>query len=423
MPTPPVPDEYLAEVAALLTEHGNQTAAAKHATKLDRLLRPCGKGISRGAFQDRQKRAAEKGMLGFKPVLPGFRISQTTAVMKDGNVVHEYIQQKPERGEAFDVPAGHVVKGVSALLDPDGREIVKWVKTREGDGPGLVAALKDIFDEYRGRAELVPPPASTDADLMSIYPIGDQHNGLMAWGRETGEAYDLKIGKERLETTAAALIAQSPPSRRALILNLGDWTHQDSNKNMTPASGNILDVDGRYFKVVTTGVHLMRHLIDLALAKHEQVEVRNNPGNHDPHASVALTVALSAFYEGNPRVKIDDSPDEWFFRRFGRNLLGSHHGHRCKPQEMAMAMAERCAEDWGVTWFRHFYFGHIHHETTKEVMGVRVESFQTLAAKDAYAHNAGYSSGQSLTSITLHAERGEVGRHRVNIAPARKLAA
>jgi hypothetical protein len=414
MPTPPLSDEAVRAAADLLKAHnGNVTHAAKAA------------GLDRGTFRGRLKHAAERGFLGTKPVLPGFRISQTTAFQTDGVTTREVIQQRPEPGPVFEMPEGMRYTGVSAYTDGEDRVIGKWHLGRlvKDEGADVVAAIKEAFGEYRGRAQLVPPPASCDADLMSIYPIGDAHHGLMAWGKETGEAYDLKIGKERLETTAAALIAQSPPSRRALILNLGDWTHQDSNKNMTPASGNILEVDGRYFKVVLTGVHLMRYLIDLALAKHDEVEVRNNPGNHDPHASVALTIALAMFYENNPRVRIDESPDEWFFRRFGQNLIGSHHGHRCKPQEMAMAMAERCREDWGVTAFRHFYFGHIHHETAKEVMGVRVESFQTLAAKDAHAHNTGYSSGQSLTSITLHAEQGEVGRHRVNIAPARRAAA
>jgi hypothetical protein len=62
-----------------------------------------------------------------------------------------------------------------------------------------------------------------------------------------------------------------------------------------------------------------------------------------------------------------------------------------------------------------FYFGHIHHETVKEIGGVRCESFQTLAAKDAYAITGGYRSGQSLTSITHHRSAGEIGRHRINI--------
>ncbi len=40
---------------------------------------------------------------------------------------------------------------------------------------------------------------------------------------------------------------------------------------------------------------------------------------------------------------------------------------------------------WIAPKYRVFYYGHTHHEAAKEVGDVRVESFQTLAAKDAYA--------------------------------------
>src|SRR5437879_584017 len=74
-------------------------------------------GISVSALKHRTKLAAERGLLGTKPVLPGFRISQTTAVTnQDGDVVREFIQQRPELGAPFEVPPGHAVKGVSALV-------------------------------------------------------------------------------------------------------------------------------------------------------------------------------------------------------------------------------------------------------------------------------------------------------------------
>ena len=202
-----------------------------------------------------------------------------------------------------------------------------------------------------------------------------------------------------------------------MILNLGDWQHADDQSNTTRESHNQLDVDGRWYKVLTAGVRLMMEVIDLALAKHERVVVRNIPGNHDPHASKALTVALAAFYARDKRVTIDDDPGEFFFRRFGVNLVGATHGHRMKPDKMAQTMAVDRAADWGATLYRWFLFGHIHHETAKEVMGVRVESFQTLASKDACHHASGYRAGQSLQSITLHKKHGEIGRHRVNIPP------
>jgi hypothetical protein len=161
----------------------------------------------------------------------------------------------------------------------------------------------------------------------------------------------------------------------------------------------------------------MQDCIEMALAKHDHVLVVNIPGNHDPHASVALTVALGAFYANNPRVTVDQNPNEIWFHRFGQTLMGAAHGHKIKPERMGMAMATMCREDWGKTKYHWFLFGHIHHETVKEVGDVRCESFRTLAANDAYHHAAGYVAGKSLVSVTLHVEDGEIGRHKVNIAP------
>lgn len=361
----------------------------------------------------RIKHLASKGLLKTSGVLPGYIIKSIATKDENG----AWIKQVKEPGEEFKIPEGHGVKGVSALVDADGRIIQQWVKTGAEKTDIAIAAIKEAFDDYKGRADPVEPPEYVDEDLLSVYPIADQHNGLVAWGRETGESYDLQIGVDRLRATMARLIAQSPYSKEALILNLGDWTHQDSNKNATPASGHVLDVDGRYFKVVYAGVQLMLDCIDLALKKHEKVIVKNIPGNHDTHAYVALVMGVAAFYHNDPRVEVDLDPSDFYYKLWGNTFIGANHGHKLKPVDMALNMATRRPHEWGASLYRWCLFGHIHHETVKEVAGVRCESFQTLAAKDAYSHSSGYNSGQSLNSITIHKEHGEIGRHRINIAP------
>jgi hypothetical protein len=401
-----ISDEIAQAAAKLYAECGSKRAAARAA------------GVEPSTFRNRLKRAAERGFMPTKPVMPGFEIKRTSA-QKDaaGNIEKEWITQHQESGRAFELPVGHVIKGVSAYLDADGRVRSQWTKTRlDSVTPDLVAALEYVFKRYRKRAKIVAAPRRVERDLLSVYPIADQHNGLLSWGRETGEDYDLKIGAARLRSAMVRLVAQSPQSALAIILNLGDWQHTDDQRNMTPRSGNLLDVDSRYFKILTAGVQLMIDCIDLALQRHRKVLVRNIPGNHDPHASIALTVALKMFYAGNRRVTVDDSPSEFFFHRFGAVLLGAHHGHKARADKLAVAMATRQRAAWGATKFHYFYCGHIHHETANEIGDVRVETFQTLAAKDAHAVGAGYVSGQSLTSITHHRRDGEVGRHRINIA-------
>lgn len=404
-------DEQCREAVALKERYGSERKAARAA------------GLSRTAFRNQLHRAAERGMLGFKPVLPGYEIKKTATQLDDaGNIKSEWIQQHKESGPAFEMPVGQILKGVSAYIDGEGLIRQQWIKTKnDSTTADLVQVLKSTFDAYKGRSKLVPVPKRIDRDLLSVYPIADQHNGLLAWGAETGESYDLKIGAERLLDCTSRLVAQSPRSKQSIILNLGDWQHADDQRNVTPRAGHQLDVDGRWYKVLTTGVQLMMRIIDLNLARHERVLVRNLPGNHDPHAARALTVALSAFYANNKRVTIDDDPGEFFFHRFGRTLIGAHHGHTMKPERMAMDMAVNRREDWGATDYHWFLFGHIHHETAKEVGDVRCESFQTLAAKDANARSGGYNAGKSLNSITLHKVDGEIGRHRVNIAPFRPV--
>lgn len=383
--------------------------------------------MPRTTFRRRLKAAAEKGYLGFEPVLPGFKIASTSTTYEgsaeDGLIKSETIRQRPEgdgeaEGTPFEVPQGFVLKGGTYNVDGSGFIRQSWIRTREDGDKFLVEALREVFKDLHGVVPLIPPPAITDADLLTIYPIADQHNGLLAWGRETGESYDLQIGVDRLRSCMTDLVSQSKATRYAVILNLGDWQHTDDSSNETPAHHNKLDVDSRFKKILRAGVRLFRDCIDLALQKHEIVIIVNIPGNHDPHTSIALDTAIAAAYENNPRVQMGEIIADCYFHRFGKTLIGATHGHKLKkPQDMAIAMATRCREDWGQTDYHLFYFGHIHHETVVEVGDVRCESFQTLAANDAHHAASGYVSGKSLNAITIHRERGEIGRHRVNVPP------
>lgn len=400
----PLTDAELKEAIDLRAQHPSTAAAALAA------------GLPVNTLKHRLKLASLRGLNGFDPVLEGFQLKKTsTQTGPDGETQKSWVQQVPEPGEVFVMPQGQITKGVSALVDAEGRTVLKWIKTKAEDVvPMMVEALKAVFKETE-RAQLIPMQDDFSDQLLSVYPIADQHNGLMAWGKETGEAYDLKIGIDRLRNSMETLVSMAPKSYEAIILNLGDWQHTDDAKNMTPGHQNILDVDSRYFKILSAGIRLMKDCIDLALQKHGHVTVRNLPGNHDPHASIALTVALAEFYSDEPRVTIDMDPSDFFYYRFGETLIGATHGHKMKPDRMAMNMAVTRREDWGATKYHYFYFGHIHHETVKEVGDVRCESFQTLAAKDAFSASHGYNAGQSLSSITIHETNGEVGRHRVNI--------
>jgi hypothetical protein len=323
------------------------------------------------------------------------------------------------------VPDGFAVKGVSTLYRPDGSVAAQWVKSRE-DGERREAMLREALEAMTADLPRLKPRKATGAwrsDLLTVYPIGDPHIGMYAWGEETGEDWDLTIAEQTHCEAMAGLVGAAPATEQAIVLNLGDLLHYDSMAAVTPRSGHFLDADGRYAKMVAVAVKVMRQCIESALEKHKRVHVINLPGNHDETGALWMSIALGNVYEREPRVTIERSPSLFAYYRWGKVLLGAHHGHACKLEKLAGVMACDRAQEWGETTHRHWLIGHIHHESKREFSGVTVESFNTLAAKDAYAANGGWRSGRSMQALVFHKEHGEVARAKVHAAMYEKAAA
>lgn len=321
----------------------------------------------------------------------------------------------PEHDLTHAVAPGQRLRGASTLYDADGKMRLQWIKSKEDPDrirviiDECVAATLDDLPRLRAPKS----PRTTNSDAMACYPIGDAHIGMRAWDEECGENWDLAIA-ERVQCQAMAdLVARAPASRTSTIVNLGDWFHYDNIEAVTTRSGNVLDVDGRYAKMIRVGIKVMRTCIEHALAKHASVRILNVIGNHDDTGAIWLSQALQQIYGHSKRVTVETSPSAFMYFRFGDCLVGTHHGHTAKPAQLPSIMATDRAEDWGQTKYRYWWLGHVHHQRVFEFPGCLVESFNTLAAKDAYAAWHGYRAGRNMKCIVLHKDRGEVERHIV----------
>lgn len=400
MTTPPLPDDLLVEAALAYRACGeNKTTAA--ATL----------GLPRNTFCNRLNRAAERGLLGPAETLPGFAIKSIAT--KEGD---SWVKQVKEHGEAFEVPTGHAVKGVSALVDAEGRLVQQWVKTREGEAApeDTIERLKAAMVDYDPAAPIPAPIAPAD-DLLTLTPLADWHVGLRAWAGDTGMNWDLAIAERVIGQGIEDLVSRAPSSAHAIVLGGGDLLHSDSNENKTARSGNVLDVDGRYDKCIEVAGRLVVRTIDAHLRKHGHVTVRVLKGNHDEHSSVAIGYFLKGYYRNEPRVTVDTDASLFFWHRFGRVMIGATHGHAAKLQNMPSIMAHRRAEDWGATRFRFIHGFHLHHSAkfATEGNGCISEVHQTPTPQDAWHYGSGYLSGRSMQSISYHRDMGEIGRVRV----------
>jgi hypothetical protein len=302
-----------------------------------------------------------------------------------------------------------------------------WAKTKSEDGTSYSVLLKpeavgdDVLTRVREAFEGMAPakpvvaPAYADDDLCTVYPIADRHNGMKAWGKETGEDYDSEIASKRLTDWMGRCIEASPASGLAVILDNGDGEHADDYTNATPKSKHTLDVDTRLFLTLETSVESLATSVDLALAKHAKVIVRILPGNHNPTTYLAVMFALAERYRNEPRVEVQKVPGEFWVERFGDCLLAAHHGDKAKPQQIVMFLADEYASTWGQTRHRFLWTGHLHHMKAQDIGGVQWEQLRAVTARDAYATSHAYVARAQLQAITVHRTRGEIQRVKVGV--------
>lgn len=321
------------------------------------------------------------------------------------------------------LPPGYHLRGVSQQLDANGNIISQWVKSQVDPAADRIAALLEAVEGIADRlpiADVIEGPAANDnGEVLCVYPMGDPHVGMYAWADECGASFDLDIAEQQIVTAVDHLVALAPEGSDALVINVGDFFHSDHQGNTTRKSGHQLDVDTRWARVLAVGVRIMCRLVDRALQRHRTVKVVNAIGNHDDHTSVVLSICLAHHYAANPRVAIDTSPAKVHYHRFGRCLIGVTHGDTIKAAQLGPIMATDKAEDWGATVHRYWYTGHVHHDSAKEFPGVIVETFRTLAPRDAWHAGQGYRSGQDMRLDVVHAQHGRTNRHIVGIEQVR----
>lgn len=411
------------EVLEALAQAGSQRGAAKalgvsHSSIQRTLAR-----IARHATDDTHatdcprsiREQAENGELGFEPVLPGYVIKETTATYDgDGNLERQSVKQHKAPGPEFKVPDGHIIKGLSAYVDSDGRQRAGWVKTdlkAEASLKALKAAAdamrEDLPREAPVPAPFMPPSA---AGMLNQFTITDLHFGMLSWKDETGADYDLGIAEKLLLDWFAAAIEYAPAAHTAVLAQLGDLLHHDGHNSVTPTSGHVLDADSRLQKVIRVCIRCMRRIVKMLLEKHQHVHVIMADANHDPASGAWMREMFADKYDDEPRVTVDTSPKTFYKYEWGDTSLFYHHGHKRKLENVDSVFAGLFRELYGRTRFSYAHLGHLHSDALKSTNLMKVERHETLAAPDAYAANGGWLSGRSAKVITYSKTHGEVFR-------------
>ncbi len=342
--------------------------------------------------------------------------------------IHTLIKQRaalsghsPEHGFNHSVPAPHIAKGVSNLWKRGEPEpVLSWVKSgisQEAFEKHLQEAA-DLFYATLPKMDVSNPKPSTkyNKDLIPWFQIGDAHLGMLAHSAEVGHNFDVKIAVTELMTAFSMLFAESEHCERCVINDLGDFTHYENFRGETEQSGHKLDYDGRFPKMIDYYIPLMRSIIENALIKFRYVDIIINQGNHSRTNDIWMARLLREVYSDTDRINVVNNSDVFIPYRMGDTFVMTHHSDKCKPTQLTKVMATDFAEDWGASRFRYIDTGHVHHGfTSKEHPGVLVESWNTLAPSDKYAHEGGWRSRQSITRVDRSRKYGNVARRTLPV--------
>ena len=196
------------------------------------------------------------------------------------------------------VPDGFAVKGTSTMIDAEGNEKIRWVKTSIDNErlEVLMEQAREAFCSELPKADVVIHSGNeVNSELMTLYPIFDIHIGMMAHRHESGENYDTNTAEKLMGSYFDHAISVSPASEKAVILIGGDFLHSDGLEAVTPASGHCIDQDSRYAKLVYVAIRSIRGAVGKMLKKHKNVEIQIIEGNHDQSGMIWLRAAMAAF--------------------------------------------------------------------------------------------------------------------------------
>jgi hypothetical protein len=313
---------------------------------------------------------------------------------------------------------GLEVTGVT-YLKKDENNVLHWIKTKAKHSSA--SAFQEFVDRLSERVPAAPcisAPVVTNSELLTQYTITDLHIGMYSWAQETGSDWDLNICYDLITKAVDMALSVSPDSETGLLMQLGDYAHYDGHDAITPTSGNILDADGRFQKMLEVGEDILLETIDKMLSKHLFVKVIVGQGNHDISTSDALRSLVRRYYRKNERLEVIGGPNPFYAYKHGNTMVGAHHGHLKKRATLPAYFCQYFSEMWGATQYRYLHCGHLHCHNEDEKGGALTIQHSTLAAPDAYAAHRFDKTLRSINTISYSDKYGMISR---NIVPVEML--
>jgi hypothetical protein len=136
-----------------------------------------------------------------------------------------------------------------------------------------------------------------------------------------------------------------------------------------------------------------------------------NPSNHDYMNGFFLAQVIEAYFKNCENITFDCSIAHRKGFRYHNNLIGTTHGDGAKQELLPLLMAQEFPIEWSQTKHRYIYTHHVHHKTSKDYIGITVESLRSPSGTDSWHHRQGYQHAAKAVEAFLHCKHnGQIAR-------------
>lgn len=285
---------------------------------------------------------------------------------------------------------------------------VTW-RRREGFDPvQALNAFKELLGTYKVPA--IPKYKKNISQVAYEIDIPDLHLGRLAWEKESGKNWDVKIAyREWLKAHEYFMNIAITKNVSHIVLLLGSDYYNVNNAANTTANNTPQDEDGRWQRSFDYGLRGAVDAIEMWRQHGITVEIFLVPGNHDIERLYYLGAVLSAWYRSIDDVVIHNEPTVRKYFVWGRNLIGFSHGKDDKkelPHIFQSEMRDYLSQCDNVE----FHIGHEHQERAVIQQGsVIIRTVPSLAQMNAWETSKGYSGNRRAQAFAYNKERGLMG--------------
>lgn len=305
-----------------------------------------------------------------------------------------------------------------------------WIKTKNKDGSGVsgfivnpnyvapvVESISVLQSDLIASLQAYSPKfiklersEDTDGYLLVLDPA-DIHLGKLCSSFEVGESYDNQIAVQRVLSGVRGILQKVSSFKIDKILFIGgnDVLHIDNPKRTT-TSGTPQDTDGMWHTNFLIAKQMYVDVIEILLTVAD-VHFDFNPSNHDYTNGFFLAQVVETYFRNCQNITFNSSISHRKGFQYYTNFIGTTHGDGAKIDLLPSLFTQEYVKMWCETKHRYIYTHHVHHKTSKDYVGVTIESLRSPSGTDSWHHRNGYEHSPKAVEGFLHSkEHGQILR-------------